>query len=90
MGCCIIGVCCPPDQQARALAESLGIPEEAALKVVTAYRLIPRNMDRGTDNATTAAHLESGKMRLAKLHQHADAELRAVLVDFGHSLADET
>lgn len=43
--CCVLGVCCPPDQQGKALASHLGIPEDAARKVADVYLLVPRDID---------------------------------------------
>ena len=43
--CCILGVCCPPNQQATGVAEKYGIPQDAALALVTDHQLVPRHLE---------------------------------------------
>lgn len=78
--CCRIQLCCPPEKAAAALAEKYGIPQDAALSLVTDFQLVPREIET-LDGAT---HPQAGQEMLARLLRHASAELRAILTALGH------
>lgn len=100
MGCCILGVCCPPDKQGRALAEHLadGEPEadgagsytDIARRLVEEFQLVPKSLEPNPDARplASAAHVGSGKARLEKLHRHVQGELKAILIDLGHPVEE--
>jgi len=90
--CCVLGVCCPPDRQAAALAEHLGVPLEAAQAIAgttkgAGYLLIPRTLPEAMPNGDTkrdAAFAEAARQRLERLNRYAKAEMKAILIDLGH------
>lgn len=79
--CCLHGICCDPPQAARALAEELGIPYDAALKVVEAYMLIPRKLPAAPGAGLSA---ETGQRRLGQLLERVPNQLKAILIDKGY------
>jgi len=44
-GCCWIGLCCPPEEQARQLADKFGGDEAPLLALLGDFRLVPRDVD---------------------------------------------
>jgi hypothetical protein len=78
--CCILGVCCPPNQQATGVAEKYGISQDAALALVTDHQLVPRRLEA----LVGAPRSLAGQEMLTRLLRHVPAELKAILGALGH------
>lgn len=53
--CCPLGLCCPPDKAAAALAERVGISIEAAKAVLGGFRIVPNDAPKTLHDHLDAA-----------------------------------
>lgn len=81
--CCRIELCCDPPGAAEDLAAHEQIPLEAAKKILTSYRLVPKEIEAAGPARETAIALAAQK-ELAQIHKAIRARLPRILEDLGH------
>lgn len=101
--CCILEVCCPPDENGKASPEAAGALaewlaeheaaasdasyEDIAVRLLGSYRLVPRTIDAGP-SGTTDQHLEVAQRLLEHLERMVDHQLRVILELAGHPIKE--